>query len=237
MNEELTLDGVKYISAKRAADLTQYSKDYVGQLCREGKILASRIGRNWYIAEKSILRYKTENGTETPFISHIRKTEDVRLLVSSSKGDEEKPQSSSRSRASVYGGPLATYHSDDRSLLPQLKKGKTESPKESQQNDNGHAVRIRVVASHADMPIKHVGNKPARASVIYLEKAIVASMFIAVSLGLFILNSDSDEALWIGVRELSSASALDAFDQTAEFISKTVDDTVYNYLYASLFND
>ena len=42
MNDELTLDGVKYISAKRAADLTQYSKDYVGQLCREGKILASR---------------------------------------------------------------------------------------------------------------------------------------------------------------------------------------------------
>lgn len=56
--DELTLNGEKYISSKQAAKITGYTKDYVGQLCREGKIVAQLVGRNWYISEKSIHKHR-----------------------------------------------------------------------------------------------------------------------------------------------------------------------------------
>ncbi len=52
--DELTIDEKKYISSKRAADITGYAKDYIGQLCREGYVPAKRVGRNWYVLESAI---------------------------------------------------------------------------------------------------------------------------------------------------------------------------------------
>lgn len=56
----LDLGGKTYISSKRAAEITGYTKDYVGQLARGGKIDAKLVGRNWYINEKSILAHKRD---------------------------------------------------------------------------------------------------------------------------------------------------------------------------------
>ncbi|MDB5195549.1 MAG: hypothetical protein JWO84_733 [Parcubacteria group bacterium] len=56
--DELTLDNKKYLSSKRAAQITGYAKDYVGQLCREGRVTARLVGRNWYVLETSILEHR-----------------------------------------------------------------------------------------------------------------------------------------------------------------------------------
>lgn len=56
--DELTLDQQKYLSSKRAAQITGYAKDYVGQLCREGRVKARLVGRNWYVLESSILEHR-----------------------------------------------------------------------------------------------------------------------------------------------------------------------------------
>jgi len=61
MEDDLILNGVKYISSKRASGLTGYSKDYVGQMCRSGKIDAKLVGRNWYVNEYSILEHQEKN--------------------------------------------------------------------------------------------------------------------------------------------------------------------------------
>lgn len=55
---ELYFKGEKYISSRRAAQLTGYTKDYVGQLCRGGKVEARLVGRNWYVHEASITEHK-----------------------------------------------------------------------------------------------------------------------------------------------------------------------------------
>ena len=52
--DEITLDDKTYVSSKRAAQITGYAKDYVGQLCREGRVQARLVGRNWYVLESSI---------------------------------------------------------------------------------------------------------------------------------------------------------------------------------------
>ncbi|NQV93116.1 hypothetical protein HQ403_01305 [Candidatus Kaiserbacteria bacterium] len=59
---KITLNGVNYISSKRAAKIMGYTQDYIGQLCRGGKIEARQVGRGWYIPESVVLKnIKTES--------------------------------------------------------------------------------------------------------------------------------------------------------------------------------
>jgi hypothetical protein len=59
--DELMFDGKKYISAKRAAEMTGYTNDYIGQLCRAGKLDAKTVGRIWYVNDMSLLNHKEAN--------------------------------------------------------------------------------------------------------------------------------------------------------------------------------
>ena len=56
--DELTIGDEKYFSSKKAAKVTGYAKDYVGQLCREGRVDARLVGRNWYVLESSIMEHR-----------------------------------------------------------------------------------------------------------------------------------------------------------------------------------
>lgn len=56
--DELTIGDKVYISSKGAAKLTGYAKDYIGQLCREGRVEARLVGRNWYVLEDSIREHR-----------------------------------------------------------------------------------------------------------------------------------------------------------------------------------
>lgn len=60
--DELTLDGKVYVSSKRAAKITGYAKDYIGQLCREGRVNARLVGRSWYVLEDSIREHRFGSG-------------------------------------------------------------------------------------------------------------------------------------------------------------------------------
>src|SRR3989344_5076234 len=57
---ETIIDGEKYISSKQAANLANYTSDYIGQLCRGEKIKARRIGRDWFVSESSLLAYQNK---------------------------------------------------------------------------------------------------------------------------------------------------------------------------------
>ncbi len=69
---EILIEDRKYISSKRAAEITGYAKDYIGQLCREGRVPARLIGRSWYVLETAIhdhrfgeQRIETEDSSQT----------------------------------------------------------------------------------------------------------------------------------------------------------------------------
>lgn len=42
------------VSLSQAAEISGYHQDYLGQLCRLGKIRASKIGRNWYTTQTEL---------------------------------------------------------------------------------------------------------------------------------------------------------------------------------------
>jgi excisionase family DNA binding protein len=52
--DELEIQGKKLISSKRAAEITGYAKDYIGQLIRAGKIQGIRFGRAWFVDEDEV---------------------------------------------------------------------------------------------------------------------------------------------------------------------------------------
>ncbi len=52
--DEILIGEKNYVSSKRAAKMTGYAKDYIGQLCREGRVPARLVGRSWYVLETAI---------------------------------------------------------------------------------------------------------------------------------------------------------------------------------------
>ena len=66
--DELLIEEKKYISSKRAAQVTGYAKDYIGQLCREGRLPARLVGRNWYVLETAINDHRFGNREIKPEI-------------------------------------------------------------------------------------------------------------------------------------------------------------------------
>lgn len=54
----MILNGKVHVSSKRAAEITGYAKDYIGQLCREGRIEARLVGRSWYAEEESLRKHR-----------------------------------------------------------------------------------------------------------------------------------------------------------------------------------
>ncbi len=54
MTDEVEIEGVQYISSKRASELSGYAQDYIGQLARGGYIDAKRIGGLWHVSLASV---------------------------------------------------------------------------------------------------------------------------------------------------------------------------------------
>ena len=58
MKDSLILEGKIYISARRAAKIINYAQDYIGQLCRQGKLDSRMVGRSWFVTEESLLAHR-----------------------------------------------------------------------------------------------------------------------------------------------------------------------------------
>lgn len=73
--DEIIIEEKKYISSKRAAKITGYAKDYIGQLCREGRVPARLVGRGWYVLETAIQdhRFGYKNEPPVPHTSGLNK--------------------------------------------------------------------------------------------------------------------------------------------------------------------
>lgn len=76
--DELDVQGKKYISSKRGAELTGYAKDYIGQLARAGKVPGTRFGRAWFVEEAALLKHL---GSETQVAEVVPEVEEVSAPV------------------------------------------------------------------------------------------------------------------------------------------------------------
>lgn len=64
MSDEMVIEGKTYISSKRAAQVSGYAQDYIGQLARGGAIDAQRVGGLWFVNLESIQEHQTKSEEE-----------------------------------------------------------------------------------------------------------------------------------------------------------------------------
>jgi hypothetical protein len=55
---EITIDGKTFVKASEIARHLGYTSDYVGQLCRAGKVTATQVGRSWYVDPDTVHTHK-----------------------------------------------------------------------------------------------------------------------------------------------------------------------------------
>ncbi len=218
----VSFDGKEYISASRAADITGYHQDYVGQLARSGKINSKQVGNRWYVERHGIAMHKKEKDALLAAVQ----AESVGLAKKknneASEGHFERYASS---------GPLLTYTSDDRDLLPNLlpirkdetiasveekiKEKPTTEPASTPTRISQQPHIARVVPRPVRRPEKRrrSGNKR-----LYTGMAAAAfTIVIVLSFGFASLKSGSTYTFNLP-KSISTASASAAFTKLGDII-------------------
>jgi hypothetical protein len=104
----LVLDGKSYVKAGKAARELGYATDYVGQLCRSGKIKSHLIGRTWYVDQEELSTHKIEKKRS----SRQKAREQVRKVL-----NERREETTN-----TYKNIAIRYDSDGGPLLPETRK-------------------------------------------------------------------------------------------------------------------
>ena len=113
--DTISVKGEKYIKAGLIAKELGYTPDYVGQLCRSGQVLATLVGRGWYVSESSIRAHK-----KSRYRSNLSKSHSAVKQVIEKNFDPQTPRYLKNSSPAVY-------QNDEEPLFPTLdKRPKTE---------------------------------------------------------------------------------------------------------------
>ena len=144
--DELEIQGKKYISSRRASQLTGYAKDYVGQLARAGKISGTRVGRSWYVEEAALLSH-IRSDTEGRSVEVVQ---EQKPTVSPLQLEPRRTISPATLKAMGYGirslpetWSPALYVTEHYDLIPRIEKNQGNKPR----NDilTGTAIKIRII--------------------------------------------------------------------------------------------
>ncbi len=170
----ISFDGHDYISANRAAKLTGYNQDYVGQLARTGKILSRQIGTRWYVEREAILIHKHEKDTL------------LAAVQAQSVGFPEKnePRSMSVQDMSVGDVPFFSYLSEKKPLVPDFVHEINNKVHYETKEDSAHQ-NFPDTLDQEELPgstgLKHILVEKIRA--IQIPLLVVAVLFGLASVG------------------------------------------------------
>lgn len=114
--ETVEVQGVTYVRAKDIARKYGYTSDYIGQLCRAGKIHAQQVGRNWFVVEDSVAEHKDGRYRS---VKEVSKRE-LRQVRERERRRENAVNKNFSSRMYPHGEII--YEADDSALLPETRK-------------------------------------------------------------------------------------------------------------------
>jgi len=177
----ISFDGKDYISAARAAKVTGYHQDYVGQLARSGTILSRQIGNRWYVERDGILTHKREKDSLLAAVQ----AESVGIVrPGASQGAQDDAPEYEPSEYEQF-----TYSSEGNDLLPILKGGAEDMPEEVEEN-NITTIPIRVIPRSEILEhkasVKHVKPRhpiPGKTISYATVGALALTVVLVVGLG------------------------------------------------------
>lgn len=173
MKDSIILQGKTYISARRAAKKINYAQDYVGQLCRAGKLDCTMIGRSWFVTEESLFAHR-ENAIDTPEQKESKATQAIETEIKTAIADSAVPTSV----VVPVVSPLQSfprYEAEKKSLLPELNK-KVPLTFSLPKNVAPVAPRMTRMAPAATLPVSSSVN-PVFATVVIVLIASLGFLF------------------------------------------------------------
>ncbi len=145
----VSFDGKEFVSVRKGADLTGYHQDYVGQLCREGKLISRQIGNRWYIERGALLAHKKQ------------KTALLASVQVESVGLKRATATAKSAELDADRAPVMTYTRDDGHLLPEIRQAENGYKTESRVHEIPISVHISDVRT-SDIPAPRV-HRPKQA--------------------------------------------------------------------------
>lgn len=112
----LEINGKTYVKATALARELGYTSDYIGQLCRGGKVKAEQVGRSWYVEKDSITAHKENRYRSTAAKTKRDFKDRVREVHSS-----DAIQSPEEQAHTVHLKPHV-YENDEAELIPTVIK-------------------------------------------------------------------------------------------------------------------
>jgi len=227
-------DGKEYLSAARAAEITGYAQDYVGQLARGSAILSHQVGNRWYVERQSILSYKREKD---------------RLLaaVQSEAVGLARPIPASGTAPKYQGNisysgsqPLLNYSTDRGDLVPLMSASKKDAessggeeyPSEAPETLTTIPIRkVRYAAARPKAsprnPSQSAGNLPDQRRSFYpLVIGAAATIIIVLSVGYAsILRQNS-----VYATNIPNVPALSALPAAAASVAAQIGDLLEPFL-------
>ena len=87
-SDSVYFEGNKYISTKKASEITGYSSDYVGQLSRRGAIKSTLVSNTRFVDENEILEYARIYKKEPPAFSELESEKfESKIFLEKEKSD------------------------------------------------------------------------------------------------------------------------------------------------------
>ena len=85
MSQQLVINGKKFKPSAELARQFGYSMDYISRLAREGKVEATRVGRQWFVDALSLENFVEQTSKQKEFNREQLRTERKLELISYSK--------------------------------------------------------------------------------------------------------------------------------------------------------
>jgi hypothetical protein len=101
--DRIEIEDEWYLDTTAAAEKTGYTKDYVGQLARGGKIKARQLGRAWYVHEASLLAHKKEvySSDEEPARAKSKKTPTKKNTTAAAEKKQKTDTATSKKKVTI----------------------------------------------------------------------------------------------------------------------------------------
>ncbi len=231
----VSFDGKDHISAARAAKITGYHQDYVGQLARSGAIISRQVGNRWYVDRDGILAHKRE---KDGLLGAVQ-AQSVGVTRSGPFPVKDVPQDSY-----AGAGPFLTYTRDTGDLLPVFDKQEQELVAQNTEKseppegefDREYTVPIRVLPEreilHHVRHVNHVkSGGSAHGKTIYygtIGKLAAAALTIVIVLS-FGFATLKDSSIYgtnvirgasVTQRNTLTASAVEALRQAGDLLNR-----------------
>ena len=140
--DELLIDEKRYISSKQAAKVTGYAKDYIGQLCREGRVPARLVGRSWYVLESALQDHR---------FGAPKSTEAV---------PAEKPSTIKKPPTFAQTWEAPRYEASTEATLPQIHRAQEEQAEPVAAETEGQASAAQYLQDSWRSWFEHIAQEP-----------------------------------------------------------------------------